>query len=90
MLKGIVVGVGTAWLASSASAAWLLWSRGRSMQAFWKAFGGGMGLRAAALAALMAWSWRREGVSVEALLLSYVFGVLAMLLTMEMRELKAR
>ena len=49
-----------------------------------------MAVRAAALAALMAWSWRREGASVEALLLSYVFGVLALLLTMETRYLKAR
>ena len=89
-LKGIGLGVGTAWLASSASSAWLLWSRGRSVESFWRAFGGGMLLRAAALAALMAWSWRREGVSVEALLLSYVFGVLAMLLTTEIRVLKAR
>jgi hypothetical protein len=49
-----------------------------------------MALRAAALAGLMAWSWRREGVSVEALLLSYVFGVLAMLLTMETRYFRVR
>ncbi|MFI5349584.1 MAG: hypothetical protein ACHQ2Z_08580 [Elusimicrobiota bacterium] len=58
------------------------------MKAFWAAFGGGMALRAAALAGLMSWSWRRADVSVEALLLSYVFGVLAMLLTMETRYLK--
>ena len=58
------------------------------MKAFWVAFGGGMALRAAALAGLMLWSWRRADVSVEALLLSYVFGVLAMLLTMETRYLK--
>jgi hypothetical protein len=88
MHEGIALGVGTAWLASSASVGWLLWGRSRSMKAFWWAFGGGMAVRAAALAALMAWSWRRESVSVEALLLSYVFGVLAMLLTMETRYLK--
>jgi hypothetical protein len=87
---GIAWGVGTAWLASSASVAWLLWGLGRSTKAFWYAFGGGMALRAAALAALMAWSWRRTDVSVDALLLSYVFGVLALLLTMEIRYLKPR
>jgi hypothetical protein len=69
---------------------WLLWGQRRSTQAFWWAFGGGMAVRAAALAALMAWSWRREGVSVEALLLSYVFGVLAMLLMMETRYFRVR
>ena len=90
MPTGIALGVGTAWLASSASVGWLLWGRSRSMKAFWWAFGGGMALRAAALAGLMAWSWRRADVSVEALLLSYVFGALAMLLTMETRYLKLR
>ena len=88
MREGIVLGAAAAWLASSASVGWLLWGRGRSMRAFWCAFGGGMALRGAALAGLMAWSWGRAGVSVEALLLSYVFGVLAMLLTMETRYLK--
>ncbi|MBI3288679.1 MAG: hypothetical protein HYZ74_04090 [Elusimicrobia bacterium] len=84
------MGVGSAWLVSSASVGWLLWSRERSMKAFWWAFGGGMALRAAALGALMALTWGRESLSAEALLLSYVFGVLAMLLTMETRYLKAR
>jgi hypothetical protein len=87
---GIAVGVGTAWLVSSASAAWMLRAQARSPKAFWRAFGGGMAGRAAALAALMAWSWRREDVSVTALLLSYAFGVLALLLTMETRYFKAR
>jgi hypothetical protein len=86
--KGIALGVGAAWLASSASVGWLLWGRSRSMKAFWWAFGGGMALRGAALVGLMVWSWGRAGVSVEALLVSYVFGVLAMLLTMETRYLK--
>lgn len=70
--------------------AWLLWSRGRSTKEFWRAFGGGAALRGAALVALMAWSRRAEGVSAEALLLSYALGVLALLVTMEMRYLKAR
>lgn len=86
--KGIVFGVVSAWLASSASVGWLLWGRSRSMKAFWAAFGGGMALRGAALVGLMILSWRRTDVSVESLLVSYVFGVLAMLLTMETRYLK--
>jgi hypothetical protein len=90
MRSGIVLGVTTAWLASSASVSWLLWGRERSFKAFWWAFGGGMALRAAGLAGLMVLTRRREDVSAEALLLSYVFGVLAMLLTMETRYLKAR
>lgn len=86
----ISLGLATAWLVSSASVGWLLWSQKRSLKAFWWAFGGGMALRAATLAGLMVLTWRREGLSAEALLLSYVFGVLAMLLTMEMRHLQAR
>jgi hypothetical protein len=86
--KGLVFGVGAAWLASSASVGWLLRGRSRSMKSFWWAFGGGMALRAAALVGLMLWSRPRSDVSVEALLVSYVFGVLAMLLTMETRYLK--
>jgi hypothetical protein len=85
----IAVGTGTAWLASSVSVAGLAWGQRRSTKAFWWSFGGGMALRAAALAGLMGWSWRREGAR-EALLLSYVFGVLAMLLTMEVRHIKPR
>jgi hypothetical protein len=86
--KGIALGVGTAWLASSASVGWMLWGRSRSTKTFWIAFGGGMALRAAALAGLMIASWGRADVSTEALLVSYVFGVLAMLLTLETRYLK--
>jgi len=88
MRKGIALGVFVAWLASSASVGWLLWARRTSMRAFWWAFGGGMALRAAALIFLMAWSWRRSGWSADALLVSYVFGLLAMLLTLETRYLK--
>ena len=47
-----------------------------------------MALRAAALVGLMAWSWRRAGWAADALLVSYVFGLLAMLLTLETRYLK--
>jgi hypothetical protein len=88
MRFGIALGVGTAWLASSASVGWMVWGRTRGTKAFWIAFGGGMALRALALGGLMAWSWRRPDVSVEALLVSYVFGVLALLVTLESRYLK--
>jgi hypothetical protein len=86
--RGIALGVVVAWLASSASVAWLMGARRVSMRAFWWAFGGGMALRAAALIGLMAWSWRRAGWAQDALLVSYVFALLAMLLTLETRYLK--
>lgn len=85
---GMKVGVGAAWAASSVSVAWLLWARGRSMKTFWWAFGGGMALRAATLGGLAAWAWGRESVTVESVLLSYVFALLALLLTLETRHLR--
>ncbi len=60
------------------------------MKTFWWAFGGGMVLRAAVLAALAVWSYRRASVSFEAVLLSYVFALIALLMTLEMRHLKIR
>lgn len=84
----LLIGTAAAWAASSVSVAWLLWARGREMKTFWWAFGGGMVLRAGVLAALAVWGYGRESVSFEALLLSYVFALLALLLTLEMRHLK--
>jgi len=84
------VGVAAAWAASSVSVAWLLWARGRSTQAFWWAFGGGMALRAAVLAVLVVWGSRRLDVSIESLLVSYVFALMTMLLTLEFRYLRLR
>jgi hypothetical protein len=49
-----------------------------------------MALRAATLGLLAAWGWERAGVSIEALLVSYVFALLAMLLTLELRYLRLR
>lgn len=60
------------------------------MKAFWWAFGGGMVLRAVTLGALAVWGYRRAAVSFEGLLLSYVFALLALLLTLEMRHLKIK
>lgn len=88
--RSLAAGILAAWAASSASVVWLLWGRGRSMKAFWWAFGGGMALRAAVLLVLAAWAYERPGTSLEAVLLSYVFVLLALLLTLEMRHLKIR
>lgn len=85
-----MLGVLAAWAASSASVAWLLWARGRAMKTFWWAFGGGMFLRACVLLALAVWAYKRPGTSLEAVLLSYVFALLALLLTLEMRHLKIK
>lgn len=87
---GLVAGFSAAWAATSLSLAWLIWARGREMKTFWWAFGGGMALRAGTLVALAVWGYRREGVSLEALLLSYAFAVLTLLLTLEMRHLRLR
>lgn len=88
--RSLAAGFIAAWAASSVSVAWLLWARGRSMKTFWWAFGGGMVLRAAVLALLAAWGYGRESVSFEGLLLSYVFALLALLLTLEMRHLRIK
>ncbi|MDO8757284.1 MAG: hypothetical protein Q7J64_04685 [Elusimicrobiota bacterium] len=88
--KSLLIGGAAAWAASSVSVAWLLWGRERSMKAFWLAFGGGMALRAGILLALAVWGYGRKTVSIEGLLLSYVFALLALLLTLEMRHLRIR
>lgn len=88
--SAVAVGCATAWAATSASLAWLFWARGREMRVFWWAFGGGMAVRALGLGALFAWGYGREGISLEGLLLSYVFAVLTLLLTLELRHLRIR
>jgi len=85
-----MIGAAAAWAASSVSVAWLLWARGRPMKTFWWAFGGGMAVRAAVLAALAVWAYGKDGLSFEAVLISYVFALMALLLTLEMRHLKIR
>ena len=87
-VEGVRIGAAAAWAASAASVAWLLWARGRSMKIFWWSFGGGMALRAATLGALVVWGLRHPGSSLEALLLSYVFTLLAALLTLEIRHMR--
>ena len=60
------------------------------MKSFWWAFGGGMALRAGVLAALVVFGYGRKSVTLESLLLSYVFVLLALLMTLEMRHLKIK
>lgn len=88
--SAVAVGCATAWAATSASLAWLFWARGREMKVFWRAFGGGMAIRAGMLGVLAVWGYRREGYSLEGLLLSYVFVVIVLLLTLELRHLRIR
>jgi hypothetical protein len=88
--KAVGIGAAAAWAASSLSVAWLLWARGRSMKTFWWAFGGGMVMRAGLMFALAAWAYGRAGVSLEALLLSYAFGLIGLLLTLEMRYFRIK
>jgi hypothetical protein len=90
VVVGARIGVSAAWAASSVSVAWLLWARARSTEAFWWSFGGGMALRAVVLAGLLVWGLRHHGSSMEALLLSYVFALLAILLTLEIKHLRLR
>ena len=60
------------------------------MKTFWWAFGGGMVMRAGVLVLLAVWGYRRSSVAFEPLLLSYVFVLLALLLTLEMRHFKIK
>lgn len=86
--EGLLIGGVSAWLASSVSTAGLLVSKAaNNAKAFWWAFGGGMGLRLATLAALMWYGVAHDRVvSQPALLLAYAFGVLFFLL-MESRHI---
>lgn len=90
LASGLRIGVACAWASSTASVGWLLWARERSTKAFWISFGGGMALRAAVLAGLVVWGLKHPGSSMEALLLSYVFALLAILLTLEIKHLRLR
>jgi len=84
---GIEVGAAAAWASSSVSVSWLIWARGREWKIFWRAFGGGMALRAATLAVLAFWGYRRESASLNALLVTYVIVLIALLFTLESRHL---
>ena len=86
--KGIAIGMVAAWASSSVSVAWLLRARGRGARAFWRAFGGGMVLRVGVLLALGIWTYGQDGLSFEAVMIAYVFALLALLLTLETRHLK--
>ena len=90
--KGLFIGSIAAWAASSLSTTGLLISKAHAspVKAFWYAFGGGMGLRLAVLAVLMAYGYQHDAaLSQPALLLSYAFGVLIFLL-LESRHIKLK
>lgn len=88
-VRGIGLGAGVAWLASSLSTASLIWAKGVSTRAFWWAFGGGLALRLSVLAGLMAYSVYHPRLSQPALLLAYAFGVLC-LLPLEYRQIRLK
>ncbi len=90
VVTGTRIGATTAWAIATASVVWLIRARERSTEAFWWAFGGGMALRGAGLAGLAVWGLRRAYPSMEGLLLSYGFTVLALLLTLEIRHLRLK
>lgn len=90
--KGLFIGSGCAWAASSLSAAALLVSKAHkaAVKMFWYAFGGGMALRFLVLVALMAYGTLHEPqVSEPALLMAYALGVLFFLL-LEYRHIKLK
>lgn len=78
--RAIAIGLGTAWVVSTLSAVAIMVAKTVSQKAFWWSFGGGMGLRFATLAGLMALTVVNDGISQAGVLLSYAFGVLAFLL----------
>ena len=86
--RGIALGVASAWAVSTLSAAALIVAKEVSTKAFWRAFGCGMALRLGTLVGLMVYSWRRD-VATPAMLISYVFAVLALLL-IEYRRVRLR
>lgn len=49
-----------------------------------------MALRAAVLAPLTVWSYGRVGVSLETTLVSYVFVLFAMMLTLDLRHFRVK
>ena len=87
--RAIALGIGVAWLASSLGDGALILAKARSPEAFWWAFGGGMALRTAVLAALAAYSVFHPRLSQPGLLVSYALSVLGFLL-LEYRHVKLK
>ena len=88
--KALFIGGLSAWAASSVGTAALLAAKASSsMEPFWWAFGGGMGLRLILLVILAVYGYGHESLSQSALLLSYAFGVLFFLL-LEYRHIKIK
>jgi len=79
-------GIAAAWAASTASVAALLAFRGKPFKVFIRAFGAGVVLRAAVLAALMAVVWGRSYEYQASMLGAYAAGILVLLIV-EYRQL---
>jgi uncharacterized membrane protein YeiB len=86
-VRGITLGVGVSWLASSLSAAALMLAKASSLQAFWWAFGWGLAFRLLVLVGLMALSFYTPEVPQATLLVTYALGVLVFLV-LECRQIK--
>ena len=80
------LGLGFAWLACTAGTWAVAWGRNRSSEWFWRAFGGGVALRAAGFIILAAQCWSGPWQEAAALLGAYGFGLTAVML-LEFRHL---
>lgn len=89
MLGPALAGLGLAWASSSASVALLVCARPEPFKGFLRAFGAGVAIRAAVFAGIMAGVWGKESRVQAAALVSYAFGVLALLL-LEYRQLNRK
>lgn len=78
--RAIAIGLGSAFFVSTLSACAIMFAKTVSQSAFWWAFGGGLTLRLATLAGLMALTVVKESLPQAGVLLSYALGVLAFLL----------
>ena len=90
IMAGIVLGSVWALAASLVSLLWFLWAQGRGNNAFWAAFGGGMALRFGILLGLACWGYRREMISLNALLISYAAALIVLLPGLEIKYLRLK
>lgn len=86
LTRSVAVGIFSAWAASTASVAALVFARERGQKDFWWAFGGGMALRLALLAVLMFLFRDAPSREQSGTLVGYALGVLFLLL-LEYRSL---
>lgn len=84
-----MIGLAAAWAASSAGMAMLIYAEPGRFQAFLRAYGAGVALRAGVLVVLMAAVYGKPWSSQAPLLGSYALGVMALLLV-ELRHLNRK